>query len=1392
MSQNINQYPRPNWGIKLAIEANDMSLVSDERNFNEEVVFSPYLIAQTYGNRLPFSFNTNDSLSVQQLPLSYKNYNFDNIFVSLNYYNPDNIDLSCLTANTSCDIGLTGIDNGLVTGMTGQSITFTDGINDFTKFDRLSFDRRLKMFQVTGYTSSNVRFSGFDKTILYEVVSKNDSVGYYHELYGGFYQGFYKLFGYDYEIFPERMNKGWSVEMLLKPRLFNEYEPSSGETTLNEIYPDNKDIFFYFGTRAENKFYHYADGHPRCLTGYTRVTSNLTGLTTCACCDNSVVNSRCIYVYPPRPTDADCNGCITCGWEYKIHDCPIITPTPTPTPTPSPTPSNCEPITACTEGCTCLKCSSCNDCNACDTCNLKQGSVENTCESDPLYDSMSNVIALKLCGEPNNPQIGVRLLRFTGDCVTTGSCSTTGITYTTGYTIDNYCTPPIYPYCLERNPAYLETEHWFHVTAVWERYTWLDTCNLWYRGGLGDITETKYLDGLAENSVTLITVPYTQTCGTDPQQIELVNLNEKWLIDKDFRKGRLKIYINGRIFYTFEDIEEIIPRALSTDKEKQVGVPYNVSWGGGTQGLRENLTFSALTGTTYIQDPECLPTNDLSGTTFSGLTTNILLEQNFGGTFEGSISQFRMYVSPLSAPEVKHNFNLLKDTFNMFNPDCPDCGENFCPTNDFTFTINGPTPTPSITPTNTVTPTITPTETPTNTPTPTNTETPTNTPTPTNTETPTNTPTPTITETPTPTPTVTETPTNTPTETPTNTPTETPTETPTNTPTNTPTVTPSVSNPLDGAYYYISIDSYQVCYGVTPYDIIYGQNGLNVGQILYQNADATDPYTISELQSLLSTTETIFYVRALLGGDIFTITDNGDGNAITQSNEPCVSSTPTPTPTPTLTETPTNTPTPTNTQTPTNTPTLTPTPDFVRTGLIIQLEADNSISYPGVGTTVFDLTTNSYNHTLTDGASFTTLNGIKCFDCTSNLERVVVNGTGPTLPTSGYTYITWARVEAGNPLSFRTLLYTNSPKYTPITIPDGTNTLGYWDTEFRSSGYDLSSSVGVWVQYAIVGDSSSQTFYINGSQVGSPISFGSGGRTHWGWGNNNVPQPWGYIANLYLYNRKLSLSEISQQYNFLAPRFIEQTPTPTPTNTQTPTTTQTPTPTVTTTPNAPVTSNLVLYYDPSNLSSYSGSGTVINDLSGNGLNGTMSNITFTSPYFSYNGSSSQISISDNVLLEPGSGDWTIEFWVNHSVVAGAGRVLIGKTDGGNAADWGYGLRTQPNGNTYMEVGNGVTSVTSPTSTLSINTWYQVVGVFTNITSNSVALYINGALIGSNSHLFGSIKNTTRPLFLGSFDGGATFGQWLNGRMGVVRMYNAELTPSQVLQNFNADKTKYGL
>lgn len=260
------------------------------------------------------------------------------------------------------------------------------------------------------------------------------------------------------------------------------------------------------------------------------------------------------------------------------------------------------------------------------------------------------------------------------------------------------------------------------------------------------------------------------------------------------------------------------------------------------------------------------------------------------------------------------------------------------------------------------------------------------------------------------------------------------------------------------------------------------------------------------------------------------------------------------------------------------------------------------------------------------------------------------------------------------------------------------------------------------------------------------------------------------------------------------------TPTVTPTNTNTPTTTQTPTqtttntPTPSTTPAVPVTSNLILYYDPSNPSSYSGSGTVINDLSGNGLNGSMSGITFTSPYFTYNGTSSQIRVADNVLLEPGSGDWTMEAWVYQS--ASGNDVVLGKFDnGGLSQDVSYSIRTT-NTTYYAQYGSGSGSgatlfANSSNYVGTLNTWYQIVYVFTNVASNTIETFVNGVSIGTVGHSLASLQNVTNPLYIGSYNGGE-FSQWFDGRIGITRLYNAALTPSQVLQNFNANKSKYGL
>ena len=124
------------------------------------------------------------------------------------------MNFNCFSADTLCDIGLTGIDNGLVKKIKGDILQYTNGFfNDSQKFDRLSYDRRMKFIQPTTNVPDNHKFSGVPLYTTYDMVSKTAPViGRYVELYGGFYQGFYKLFGYDYDILPERMNKGWSVD----------------------------------------------------------------------------------------------------------------------------------------------------------------------------------------------------------------------------------------------------------------------------------------------------------------------------------------------------------------------------------------------------------------------------------------------------------------------------------------------------------------------------------------------------------------------------------------------------------------------------------------------------------------------------------------------------------------------------------------------------------------------------------------------------------------------------------------------------------------------------------------------------------------------------------------------------------------------------------------------------------------------------------------------------------------------------------------------------------------------------------------------------------------------------------------------------------------------------
>ena len=199
--------------------------------------------------------------------------------------------------------------------------------------------------------------------------------------------------------------------------------------------------------------------------------------------------------------------------------------------------------------------------------------------------------------------------------------------------------------------------------------------------------------------------------------------------------------------------------------------------------------------------------------------------------------------------------------------------------------------------------------------------------------------------------------------------------------------------------------------------------------------------------------------------------------------------------------------------------------------LAIWIDANNSSSYSGSGTSITDLSGNGRTQNLVSASQYTTLSGVKCFNCSST-NAISAATIGPTLPTSGFTYIAWARMISST-AQYRTLFRTNLYDH-PLLINTGTNTLGMWDnngTNFNSTGYDVASLANIWTQWVVSGNSSGQTFYINGQQVGTTTQTAAG-NNHNITGMDASPgsQPFGYIANMLLYTTKLTQEQIQQNY----------------------------------------------------------------------------------------------------------------------------------------------------------------------------------------------------------------------------------------------------------------------
>jgi hypothetical protein len=105
-------------------------------------------------------------------------------------------------------------------------------------------------------------------------------------------------------------------------------------------------------------------------------------------------------------------------------------------------------------------------------------------------------------------------------------------------------------------------------------------------------------------------------------------------------------------------------------------------------------------------------------------------------------------------------------------------------------------------------------------------------------------------------------------------------------------------------------------------------------------------------------------------------------------------------------------------------------------------------------------------------------------------------------------------------------------------------------------------------------------------------------------------------------------------------------------------------------------------------------------------------------------------------------------------------------------------------------GSVVNFVVVPSATyMTANNWYHVVGTFI---SGQQRLYINGSQVGTGS-VSGTIStnaNGTSVGVYGGFSGSRSY--WYNGKISSVKVYNKALTESEVKQNFNAIRQRYGI
>jgi len=213
-----------------------------------------------------------------------------------------------------------------------------------------------------------------------------------------------------------------------------------------------------------------------------------------------------------------------------------------------------------------------------------------------------------------------------------------------------------------------------------------------------------------------------------------------------------------------------------------------------------------------------------------------------------------------------------------------------------------------------------------------------------------------------------------------------------------------------------------------------------------------------------------------------------------------------------------------------------------------------------------------------------------------------------------------------------------------------------------------------------------------------------------------------------------------------------------------------------------VTDGLVFAIDAGSTRSYPGSGTTVDSLIGSATGALNNGVGFTSASgggFTFDGTDDNISIGTSLL---NVNAFTVEAIVNITSTGNNNKTIFSSGNASNSGIWLLKHRSGLGNSLVMHGYDGVNpriNVTGGVVPDAINTYVAIV-----YNGTSYQLYMNGLTSGNavvDNDIAASSTNFIASLNNGSFAPGTIY---------ALRVYNKGLTATEVLQNYNAQKSRF--